>query len=147
MAEIPIIAASSLSNRELICRFESDEVPENSFHHADHVRLAFAYLCEYPIFEALQKFSGALKRFSTARGKTQLYHETITCAYFFLIRERMARFENVSWETFAQQNSDLLVWKEGILSRYYLEATLKSDLARKVFVLPDKYLRQQQTSS
>jgi hypothetical protein len=127
-----------MRNRELIHRFESDAVPEDSFHHADHVRLAFAYLCEYPVLQALEKFASALKRFAAARGKTQLYNETITCAYFFLIRERMARFENANWEEFSSQNADLLTWKDGILSRYYREATMRSDLARRVFVLPDK---------
>ena len=128
-----------MSNEELIFRFESDAVPEDSFHHADHVRLAFAYLCEYPVLQALEKFAGALKRFATARGKTQLYNETITCAYFFLIRERMACCEGADWEEFSRQNTDLLAWKDGVLSRYYREATLQSDLARRVFVLPDKY--------
>jgi len=135
-----------MTNQEIIDSFETDRIPGDSFHHADHVRLAFAYVCEYPIFEALQKFSRALKRFAEARGKTQLYNETITCAYFFLIRERMAHCERVSWEEFAQDNSDLLIWKDGILSRYYIEATLKSDLARKVFVLPDKCLQRQSSS-
>ena len=59
---------------------------------------------------------------------------------FFLIRERMTRSEGVGWEEFARLNSDLLTWKGGILSRYYCEATLKSDLARRVFILPDKSL-------
>jgi hypothetical protein len=127
-----------MSNQELIRRFESDAVPEDSFHHADHVRLAFAYLCEYPVLLALEKFASALKQFATARGKTQLYNETITCAYFFLIRERMARCEDADWEDFANHNPDLLVWKGGILGRYYKEATLKSELARAVFLFPDR---------
>jgi hypothetical protein len=127
-----------ISNEELIRRFESDLVPEASFHHADHVRLAFAYLCEYPVLPALEKFARALKLFAAARGKTQLYNETITCAYFFLIRERMARSEGANWEEFASQNPDLLIWKGGLLSHYYREETLKSDFARQVFVLPDK---------
>jgi hypothetical protein len=130
-----------MSNKELIHNFESDAVPEDSFHHADHVRLAFAYLCEYPVLQALEKFASALKRFAAARGKTQLYHETITFAYLFLIRERMACCEGTDWEGFARQNPDLLIWKDGILSRYYGESTLKSDLARRVFVLPDKCLQ------
>jgi hypothetical protein len=127
-----------MSNEELIRCFESDALRADSFHHADHVRLAFAYLCEYPVLRALEKFASALKRFATARGKPMLYNETITCAYFFLIRERMARCVDVSWEEFAHRNADLLTWKDGILSRYYREGTLKSDLARSVFVLPDK---------
>jgi hypothetical protein len=127
-----------MSNEELIQCFEADAVPENSFHHADHVRLAFAYLCLYPVLQALEKFATALKRFAAARGETQLYNETITHAYFFLIRERMARCEGAGWEEFARLNADLLTWKDGILSHYYQEATLKSDFARNVFVFPDK---------
>ena len=132
-----------MNHQELIHRFEGDAIPEGSFHHAAHVRLAFAYLCEYPVLQALEKFSTALKRFAAARGKTQLYNETITCAYFFLIRERMAGCEGADWEEFARRNSDLLIWRDSILSRYYHDATLKSDLARVVFVLPDKSLELQ----
>ena len=127
-----------MSDEELICRFESDRLPGDSFHHADHVRLAFAYLSQYPALQALERFSGALKRYATARGQSQLYNETITHAYFFLIRERMARWPSGDWEQFAGRNPDLLIWKNGILTRYYQEATLQSDLARTVFLFPDK---------
>ncbi|MFZ0278294.1 MAG: hypothetical protein WA254_09170 [Candidatus Sulfotelmatobacter sp.] len=72
-----------MGNQELICRFESDAVPEHSFHHADHVRLAFAYLCEYPVLQALEKFASALKRFAAARGKTQLYNGKPSRAHIF----------------------------------------------------------------
>jgi hypothetical protein len=142
-----------MTNDELIRRFETDTFPEDSFHHADHVRLAFAYLSQYPPLEALDKFSAALKRYAAARGKSQLYHETITHAYFFLIRERMARVSATDspavdssttdsrvtdWDEFARRNPDLLEWKNGLLTRYYREATLQSDLARTVFLFPDK---------
>jgi hypothetical protein len=128
-----------MTNEEVIHCFENNAMPDDSFHHADHVRLAFAYLGQYPVFEALQKFATALKRFAAARGKTQLYSETITCAYFFLISERIARSEVTEWDEFARQNPDLLTWKDGILNRYYRDSTLKSDLARCVFVFPDNF--------
>jgi hypothetical protein len=127
-----------MTNEEIIARFEADAVAEDSFHHADHVRLAFAYLAQFPPLEALDKFCTALKRFATARGKPDRYHETITHAYFFLIRERIARCTAADWDDFALRNPDLLVWKNGILSRYYQESTLQSNLARSVFVFPDK---------
>jgi hypothetical protein len=128
-----------MSDEELILRFESNAIPNGSFHHADHVHLAFAYLSQYPALSALEKFATSLKRFAEAGGKSQLYHETITYSFFFLIRERMARrCSGAVWEEFARQNPDLLIWKGGILSRYYHESTLKSDLARTVFLLPDK---------
>jgi hypothetical protein len=127
-----------MSNEELILRFETDTLPEHSFHHADHVRLAFAYLSLYPVLQALDRFCCALKRFAAARGKSQLYNETITHAYFFLIRERMARSASADWDEFASRNPDLLTWKNGILTRYYNQDTLQSDLARAVFLFPDK---------
>lgn len=123
---------------EFIQRFEAGAVPEDSFHHADHVRLAFAYLLERPPLEALDRFCKALQRYATSRGKSQLYNETITHAYFFLIRERMARSAAADWDQFATENPDLLIWKNGILTRYYQEGTLKSELARTVFLFPDK---------
>jgi hypothetical protein len=127
-----------MTDAELIDRFELGLILEESFHHADHVRLAFAYLSQNPPLQALEKFTVALKRFAAARGKPQLYHETITHAYFFLIRERMVRTATDNWDNFARLNSDLLEWKGGVLTRYYRDATLQSDLARSVFLFPDK---------
>jgi hypothetical protein len=126
------------SNEELIRRFENAAVEPNSFHHADHVRLGFAYLSRYPTLQALERFSVALKAFAKLHGKATLYNETITHAYFFLIRERMARSGAGDWEEFAQANPDLLMWKDGVLSRYYREDTLRSELARSIFLFPDK---------
>lgn len=128
-----------VTNRELVHHFETDTLP-GEFHHADHVHMVYSYLSEMPLLEALNRFSAALKRYATARGKSQLYHETITHAYFFLIRERMARTASAGWEEFARCNPDLLLWKGGILSRYYEESTLQSDLARSIFIFPDKIL-------
>ena len=128
-----------MTDQEFIDCFESGSVPESGFHHMDHVRVAFAYLRTYAPLEALLKFSKALKRFATSHGKTHLYNETITCAYFFLICERMARqAAAIDWEEFARLNPDLLTWKNGILTHYYKDATLKSELARRTFILPDK---------
>jgi hypothetical protein len=52
----------------------------------------------------------------------------------------MAAHECEGWENFAAQNPDLLSWNEGILRRYYREGTLTSELARRAFVLPDRWL-------
>ena len=120
----------------LISEFEQGRAP-GEFHHAHHVRVAFAYVREFPMPEALARFSAALKRFAALKGKPNLYHETITWAYLLLIGERMARAgKTQSWEEFSPENGDLLVWKGGIIERYYRREILASDLARRTFVLP-----------
>jgi hypothetical protein len=134
-------AATELIGDEFIRQFEAGETPADKFHHADHVRLGFAYLCKYPTTMALERFSAALKKFAAAQGKAQRYHETITWAYLLLIREQMARVgQEQSWEEFAKQNPDMLIWKGSILDRFYTKATLDSELARAVFVFPDRML-------
>lgn len=128
-----------MTDRDLVTQFENGSLPPTAFHHADHVRLAFAYLRHYPVLEALERFSAALQHFAKSHGKPNLYHLTITWAYMFLIHERIAQaVQTQSWEEFAQANPDLLTWKNGILKKYYEEETLQSDLARRVFVFPDK---------
>jgi hypothetical protein len=130
-----------LTDRELMEQFERATLPLECFRHREHVRVAFLYLAERPVLKALQAFSSALRRFAAAHGKSKLYHETITWAYIFLIRERLARAGRaMSWEEFATDNADLLTWKDGVLTRFYREETLTSDLAREIFVFPDKYV-------
>jgi len=139
MAKEPAIEEhQAAENQALIAQFEQGRAPEG-FHHADHVRVAFAYISEFPLLEALARFSSALRRFAQAQGKPGLYHETITWAYLFLIAERIAISTRLpSWEEFSAQNPDVLVWRGGIVEKYYTKSTLNSDLARQRFVLPDR---------
>jgi hypothetical protein len=138
---LPTVLEAMMTGDDLIKQFEDGTTPPGSFHHADHVRLAFEYLCRYSVLEALQRFSDALKRFAAAQGKPQLYHETITSAYLILIRERQARAgQSQTWEEFAERNPDLLIWKGGVLATLYRQETIDSDLARSTFVLPDQNL-------
>jgi len=127
-----------MTGDELIEQFENGVILAASFHHVDHVRLAFEYLRRYSALEALQRFSVALQRFAEAQGNVQLYHETITWAYLLLIRERIARAGGkANWPEFVARNADLLIWKGGVLTTLYRRETLDSDLARHTFVLPD----------
>lgn len=131
-----------MTNEEIIERFEHGRPSGESFHHVDHIRVAFAYLSRYSAIEALRRFAGALQAFATAQGKPGLYHETITFAYLFLIHERMLRAgHKQTWEDFAAGNPDLLTWDRGtggILARYYTAETLHSPAARAAFLLPDR---------
>jgi hypothetical protein len=125
-----------MTEAQLLEQFEQGTL--EPFHHTDHVHVVFAYLNKYPPAEALARFSSGLKQFAALHGKPSLYHETITWAYVCLIRQRMADSATQTWEAFAQANPDLLLWKDGILRRYYREETLASERARGMFLFPDK---------
>jgi hypothetical protein len=128
-----------MTDAELIERFESHTLPDEGFHHRDHVRLTFAYLRRFPVTEVLNRLSAGLAALARSRGRPERYHETITWAFVFLIRERLARSGcELSWQDFAAQHADLLNWNESVLRTYYREETLFSDIARTGFVLPDR---------
>jgi len=128
-----------MKGEELIERFENCTLSGESFHHREHVRVVWLYLRCNSVLETLGRFSAGLKRFAAANGKPNLYHETITWAYVFLIHERMQRHEGEqSWAEFVDSNVDLFDWKNSILKSYYQDDTLRSEMARKVFVFPDK---------
>lgn len=128
-----------MRDEEFIERFENCTLPGESFHHPDHIRVVWLYLRCYSVLETLNRFSEGLKRFATANGKPNLYHETITWAYVFLIHERRERSgREQGWAEFVATNADLFDWKDNVLKSYYRDDTLRSEIARRVFVFPDK---------
>lgn len=127
-----------MTEQELVQRFEDCTLAAGSFHHSDHVHVVWSFLRQMPMLEALQRFSNALRRFAAHHGKTTLYHETITWAFVALIHERMQQRPDDQWDAFCAHNPELLTWKPSILDRYYHPETLASDLARRVFILPDR---------
>ncbi len=128
-----------MTDDELLAGFENGTLPNEAFHHEEHVRVAFLYLRHYSALQALQHFSTALERFAAAHGKTTLYNETVTWAYLLLIRERMARAEwTQSWPEFRAGNADLFDRKRDILKKYYQTETLQSQLAKRTFLFPNR---------
>jgi hypothetical protein len=124
-----------MSDRDFVEAFEACTLPAELFDHREHVRLAWLYLREQPLLEALPRFITSLRRYAGSLGASGKYHETITYAFMFLIHERMQRHGFDTFDAFALANDDLL---GPILQRYYRAETLGSELARKTFVMPDR---------
>lgn len=126
-----------MTDDELFDAFASTALPADQFHHEQHVRVAWMFVCRHALPDALGEFTAAIKRFAAAKGAHGLYHETITWAFLLIIGERQARQPEPTWPGFAAANPDLLAWKPSILERYYSKELLMSDLARHSFVMPD----------
>ena len=123
-----------MNDREFVEALEACTLPSELFDHREHVRLAWLYLREQPLLEALPRFITSLKRYARSLGANGKYHETITYAFMFLIHERMRRDSADEFDAFAAMNQDLF---GPILQQYYRGETLASDFARSTFVMPD----------
>ena len=130
-----------MEDQDFIDQFEGCTLPAEVFDHSHHVKLAWLYLGRLPLLEAVARFSEGIRRYATANGKPERYHETITWAFLFLIHQRMRESaDGHSWHEFAEANPDLLNWQENILKSYYREETLNSARAKRLFLLPDRLL-------
>jgi hypothetical protein len=128
---------------DLIAALEECRLPAEAFDHRAHMQAGFAYLRRLGYAGALAAMASALRRFATHHGKQGLYHETITAAFLALIHERMAEdlmalggdfTRKLDWDEFAARHPDL--FDGDLLARYYSKDRLRSDLARRCFVLP-----------
>ena len=127
-----------MTDDQLVTAFESTELPGDQFPHSEHVRVAWWYLTHRPLPDAIGRFCVMLRRFATAKGAPDKYHETMTVAYMLIIAERIDSTESRDWAEFAGRNRDLLTRTPSVLSRYYTDETLASERARRGFVMPDR---------
>jgi hypothetical protein len=131
--------STPMKDEELIECLENCTLSGASFHHPDHVKVVWLYLRCNSVLKTLSRFSEGLKRLAIANGKPNLYHETITWAYILLINERIRRSgREQTWAEFKESNADLFDWKNSVLKSYYQDETLRSEVARNIFVFPDK---------
>jgi predicted short-subunit dehydrogenase-like oxidoreductase (DUF2520 family) len=75
-----------VSDRDFIDAFEGGRVAPADFHHADHVRLALAYLTNSAsIEEAADRMASSLRAFARAAGHAEKYHHTLTIVWIRLV--------------------------------------------------------------
>ena len=86
--------------------------------------------------ETLDRFSRGLKLLAANAGRPDLYHETRTVAFLALIAERRAGAVGIGWEQFIAVNPDL--GDKRCLKRWYDTSQIETELARRVFVLPER---------
>lgn len=119
----------------LLDAFLRGHVDNRSFHHADHVRVAFALLQRHDWPDAVNAFRTGVKTIAAKAGKEGAYNETVTIAFLSLIAERLFAAAHSGFRSFADANGDLL--DKSILMRWYTKERLNSAMSKRIFLLPD----------
>ena len=117
--------------------FEAGSINPDDFDHEAHVYVAWLYLERYPVTEAIDRFTAALRRLTAKLGIPGKYHETITWFYLLLIAERRAAATSGGWFPFRSENEDICDGA-ATLQRFYSKEVLASERAREHFLLPDR---------
>lgn len=128
-----------MTDQELVDAFLDGDLPPAEMSHTSHVRIAWADLKRHSLEVAIQRQVDGLRRFTELHDAQAKFHTTITWAFVLLVHDRMQRGPaDATWDDFAAANPDLLTYHPSPLEAYYKEETLRSDLARRAFVLPDR---------
>lgn len=131
----------TMTNEEFIRAFEASAISREDWTHEAHIHMAWIYATrEGSIADATAKARGGIQRLNAANAiPDHFYHETVTCAFMRLVFDRVQKNEE-DWTEFRGSYPELFDRKKPILHRYYSQAVLESEEARKVFVEPDRAL-------
>jgi hypothetical protein len=124
-----------MTDLEFLTSFEDGSIAAEHFDHRAHIRAACLYLMRYPFLEACIAMRDSLKRFAERIGKAGIYHETMTVAFMSILLERISQAPGLHWQALIDANPDLM--ESSLLSRFYHAETLRSQTARRQFVLAD----------
>ncbi len=117
--------------------FEAGNFDAATFNHRARVYVAWCYLQQCDLPESIRQFTAALRRFAKSIDQPGKYHETISRFFMILVAERRVGPAAHDWYRFEQDNPELLRQGGELLRRYYSQAVLDSERARRQFVLPD----------
>jgi hypothetical protein len=116
--------------------FESLRIPNEMFHHREHIRLAWIYSRQFPQEEALGRMVQGIQAFAKHHGAAAKYHHTITVAWMRLVRHAVRQPPQApDFNTFAAAHAHL--FHPRLLEYYYSKARLQNDAARHGWVEPD----------
>ena len=116
--------------------FERCTLPEASWTHLAHVRMAWVCLSLDEADKAIDRIRAGILRYNTeVLDRAAQYHETVTVAFAVIVAARMKPCE--AWSDFSIRINDILSADDPVLLRYYSRDRLFSDAARKSFVEPD----------
>ena len=122
---------------QVVAAFEQGRTVRGALNHREHVMIAWHFARTRPGPDGLAELARGIRAVAIGLGKPDLYHETLTWAWFSLVRERVERLgPAATWAEFEAASADLLSGRA--LDALYDRATLDSPLAKRVFVLPDR---------
>ena len=73
------------AGQDLVRDFETCALPNEVFHHREHIFVAWTYLRQMDYSAAETRMSEAIRRFAEFHGATTKYHHTITLVWMRLV--------------------------------------------------------------
>ena len=134
--ELITLGSRAYTDDAFIEQFENCSYPGGSFHHEDHLRLAWLYLQRYSSRDAENRIAESILRFASNLGAAEKYHHTLTVGWMRLVESARRLTPHVrDFHAFLDAHHWLL--KRDALLSFYSREVLISPAAREGWVEPD----------
>ena len=126
-----------MTDDQFLAAFEACELSAESFHHRDHIRLAWLCVRRYPGAESERRVTGGIRRFAAHLNASAKYHETITLAWIRLVAGAAAQLrEEADFQ--ALESAFPALFDKRTLEIFYSPELLASEDARQNWAEPDR---------
>ncbi len=126
-----------LSDEDFLAQFENQTLDEQFFDHIGHLRLAWLYLNQNTLDDAIALVCDGIKTYAESLGVNTKFHLTITDATVRIMSRRIDFLEDRTWQLFLDNNDDLIEDLLAVLLQHFSKPLLFSEKARIALVKPD----------
>ncbi len=126
-----------MTARQLIEKFENQEFKGDDFHHLEHLKVAWHYICHETLSVAKQKFHSNVFALVKKLDAEDKYHRTLTdfmLDYLFHLR---AYLGTDCWQRLEQESLLVIQDAKKLISYYYSDKVIWSEEAKATYVEPD----------
>lgn len=125
-----------LSDDAFRSAFATQTIEPKVFTHEAHLRLAWLYVTNFEVTKAAELLCQQIKAFDLHFGKGDVYNETVTIAFAYLVQQRQKMGDYKDFEAFLAQHNDLQTNYRAILAEYYDFDVFKNETAKTEYVAP-----------
>jgi hypothetical protein len=138
--DLPNAAAGHAQMIKRLATFEAGHLPLTDWHHQQHIKVAYLYLCRYPFDVAMTRIRDRIRAHNAVHHLPDLptsgYHETMTQAWLRLVHVTLCEYGPAeSADSFYELNPQLSQKK--VLRLFYSREVFMSPRAKFEFVEPD----------
>lgn len=130
-------STESLSDREFLHQFKNKTLNPIHFNHVGHLRIAWIYLMHHDLETSVEGVCSGIKGYAESLGANTKFHITITDSLVRIMARRLDAMVQKDWQSFLDQNSDMVNDAISILLQHFSKDLLFSESARTMLVEPD----------
>jgi hypothetical protein len=125
-----------MTDAEFVAAFLSGALAPTSFHHRDHLRLAWCLIRQWGTSAATGTIRDGIRAFATRHGQAEKYHDTLTRFWVRLVGHLVdAHPEIATFDGFLMAFPHLL--EKDLPYRHWSREAMWGQAARAVWVEPD----------